>query len=60
MIFGLQNANGPSAEALLIFHDLVMVLVLIVASSILVFLFSYSRSALSYRFFTEHQTLEFV
>lgn len=59
MIVGLQNANGPSAEALLIFHDLVMVLVLLVASSILIFGFNYLLSTFSFRFFTEHQALEF-
>ena len=56
----LQDANGPSIEAILSYSDLTLCLILPVAVLVLLLLFSHllsSPTVLSYR---EHQGLEFI
>jgi len=57
--FYLQDANGPSAESILLFSDLVLMLILPIALGVLVFLGSLSFKIPSFRFLTDHQALEF-
>lgn len=56
----LQNANGPSAEALLTFSDSVLLLVLPIAFGVLSYILFLCRLSFSYRYLIEHQALEFV
>merc|ERR1712168_218341 len=49
MVFYMQDANGPSAESILAFHDLVMVFVVS----------SYLLTSPPFRNFKENQILEF-
>ena len=56
----LQNANGPSAEALLSFSDAVLLLVLPIAAGVLLVLLSLLPRLFLHRKLTEHQALEFT
>ena len=55
----LQNANGPAAEAILVFSDSVLLLILPIAFGLLCFLASLLLKSCTFRFFSEHQALEF-
>lgn len=55
-----QDANGPSAEAILSFSDLTLLLILPIAVGILLFIIHLSVSSPRFRYFTEHQPLEFL
>ena len=56
----LQDANGPSAEALLSYSDLTLLLILPFALGIILFLPSLLTLTPLYRSFSEHQALEFT
>merc|ERR1712212_961291 len=56
----LQNANGPSAEAMLSFSDAVILLILPIAAGVLLFLLSLIPKLFTHRLLIEHQTLEFT
>jgi len=56
----LQNANGPSAEAIISFSDLVMVLAIPIAIVVLLFILSLLKRSFTHRFYVEHQSLEFI
>ena len=55
-----QNANGPSAEALLSFSDCVIILILPIAFGIIVYIALLLLKSSAYRNFTEHNLLEFT
>ena len=55
----LQNANGPSAEAILSFSDLVIVLIIPISIVVFCFILSFLSRSPTHRFFIEHQALEF-
>merc|ERR1711970_1091670 len=55
----MGNANGPSAEAILSFSDLVMVLVIPIAIVVLSFILSFTCVSFTHRYFIEYQSLEF-
>ena len=54
-----QDANGPSAEAILCFSDGVLLFILPILVLVLLFILSYLFSELSYRAFKECQLVEF-
>jgi len=56
----LQDANGPSAEAMLSFSDSVLLLILPIAIGVCIFMFSLLRSSPTFRNLVEHQALEFT
>ena len=56
----LQNANGPSAEAMLSFSDLTITLILPILTCVLFLIFSRLFSSPSFRYLKEHQALEFT
>lgn len=56
----LQNANGPAAESMLRFSDLVILLILPIAFGVLLYIFSLLLSYPSHRLLTESQSLEFT
>merc|ERR1712087_679195 len=56
----MGNANGPSAEAMLSFSDLVMVLALPISIVVLRFILSFTLRSPMHRYFIEHQSLEFI
>ena len=56
----LQNANGPSAEAMLSFSDLVIVLILPILLVVLLIILSRLCNSPSFRYLKEHQALEFT
>lgn len=56
----LQNANGPSAEAMLSFSDSVLLLILPIAFGVIIYIIILCSKYPAYRFLTEHQSLEFV
>ena len=58
--FYLQDANGPTSEALLRFADLVMVLILPIAIGVFVFLISLVIRYPRHRLVSESQLLEFL
>ena len=58
--FYFQNANGPSAEAMLTFSDAVILLILPIAMGVFLFLLSLFPKFFTYRKLTEHQALEFT
>ena len=55
-----QDANGPSAEALLSFSDLTLILVLPICFGVISFLFSLLLHSPSVRYYVENQFLEFI
>jgi len=55
-----QDANGPSAEALLSFSDLSLVLVLPICFGVIRCLFILLLQSPCVRYYVEHQFLEFV
>jgi len=55
-----QDANGPSAEAILIFSDGAMVLILPIATGVLVYMFSLIFALPTYSLLIESQLLEFT
>jgi len=55
-----QNANGPSAEAILSFSDCVIILILPIAFGIIVYIALLLLKSSAYRNFTEHNLLEFT
>ena len=56
----LQNANGPSAEAILSFSDLTLLLVLPILTGVLILIISRLFISPSFRNLKEHQALEFT
>jgi len=56
----LQNANGPSAEALLSFRDLTLVLILPICFGVLSWLLFLLRETPTVRFYLENQILECI
>lgn len=56
----LQDANGPSAEALISFSDLTLLLILPIAVGVLLYIALLIFSIPSFRLFTEIQRLEFL
>jgi len=58
--FYFQNANGPSAEAILLFYDLVILLILPIAFGVIVFLSSLFLKVPSFRLLVESQEIEFL
>jgi len=56
----LQDANGPTSEALLSFSDLVMILILPIAIGVFLYLVSLVIRLPRYRKLTESQFLEFL
>jgi len=56
----LQNANGPSIEAILAYSDLTVCLILPVAVLVLLLLFAHMLSSPRVRSYREHQCLEFT
>jgi len=56
----LQDANGPTSEALLSFSDLVMVLILPIAFGVFFILVSLVIRLPRHRNLTESQFLEFI
>jgi len=59
-MFSFVDANGPSAEALLYFHDFVMLIVLCTLVLVLPLLSSYLFKLPSHRFLRESQFMEFL
>jgi len=56
----LQNANGPSAEAMLHFSDSVILLILPIAVGVLLFMLSLLPKLFTHRLLVEHQAVEFT
>ena len=56
----LQDANGPSIEAILSYSDLTMCLILPIAVLVLLLLFASILSSPSVLYYREHQGLEFI
>jgi len=56
----LQNANGPAAESMLSFSDIVMLLILPIAFGVLLFIASLLLKVCTHRLLSEHQALEFT
>lgn len=56
----LQNANGPSAEAVLYFSDFVILLILPIAIGVLLFISLFFVRTFSWRYFIDLQVLEFT
>jgi len=58
--FYLQDANGPSIEAILSYSDLTMCLILPIAVLVLLLLCSHLLSSPKVLYYREHQGLEFI
>ena len=58
--FYFQDANGPGAEALLSFSDLSLLLILPIAFGIMLYILLLTLISPRFRFFTEHQRVEFL
>lgn len=56
----LQDANGPSAEAMLSFSDGAMLLIIPIAFGVLVFMLSFFYAVPTYSRLIESQLLEFT
>jgi len=56
----LQDANGPSMEAILSYSDLTLCLILPIAVLVLLLLFAHTLSSPKVRSYRDHQGLEFT
>lgn len=56
----LQNANGPAAESIVSFSDIVILLILPIAFGVLLYIVTLLFKLSSYRNLKEHQSLEFT
>ena len=56
----LQDANGPTCEALLSFSDLVYLVILPIAVGVLVFQVRLTLKSPTFRYFTDSQPLESI
>jgi len=59
VFLGLQNANGPAAESVLLFHDFAILIILLVASVVIQLLILYFHDYPHHRGLTSSQALEF-
>jgi len=58
--FNLKDANGPSCEALILFHDFLIFLLLPILFLVLLFMGSLPFSLPTHRYLLESQRLEFL
>jgi len=58
--FNIKDANGPSCEALLLFHDFLIFLLLPILFLVLLFMLSLPFSIPTHRFLLDSQRLEFL
>jgi len=56
----LQDANGPTCEALLSFSDLTCLVILPIAVGVFIFLTILTHKSPTYRYLTDSQPLEFT